>query len=88
MGTKSSRFDILFVRRTRSRGREYIEVVIKFGSEKPFSEMSYAHVFRPGQLIYSAGAGTDVKTLQAIAGHADIQMTMNRYVHKHNFLSV
>jgi len=41
-----------------------------------------AHVFRHSYLTYAAGTGTDVKTLQAIAGHADIQMTMNRYVHK------
>ena len=41
-----------------------------------------AHVFRHSYLTYVAGTGTDVKTLQAIAGHADIQMTMNRYVHK------
>ena len=40
------------------------------------------HVFRHSYLTYAAGTGTDGKTLQAIAGHADIQMTMNRYVHK------
>ena len=41
-----------------------------------------ACVFRHSYLTYAAGRGTDVKNLQAIAGHADIQMTMNRYVHK------
>ena len=35
-------------------------------------------------LTYAAGLGTDLKTLQSIAGHADIQTTMNRYVHKQN----
>ena len=43
---------------------------------------AHAHVFRHSYLTYAAGTGTDVKTLQAIAGHADIQMTMNKYVHK------
>lgn len=40
------------------------------------------HVFRHTYLTIMAGLGTDVKTLQAIAGHGDIQITMNRYVHK------
>lgn len=40
-----------------------------------------AHVFRHSYLTLAAGVGTDVKTLQTIAGHADIQVTMNRYVH-------
>lgn len=40
-----------------------------------------AHIFRHTYLTLIAGTGTDVKTLQAIAGHGDIQVTMNRYVH-------
>lgn len=40
-----------------------------------------AHIFRHSYLTLAAGVGTDVKTLQTIAGHADIQITMNRYVH-------
>ena len=30
----------------------------------------------------AAGTGIDPKTLQSIMGHADIQMTMNRYAHR------
>ena len=41
-----------------------------------------AHIFRHSYLTYVASLGTDLKTLQSIAGHADIQTTMNRYVHK------
>ena len=41
-----------------------------------------AHIFRHSYLTYAASLGTDLKTLQSIAGHADIQTTMNRYVHK------
>ena len=40
------------------------------------------HTFRHTYLTILAGLNIDVKTLQAIAGHADIQITMNRYVHK------
>ena len=40
-----------------------------------------AHVFRHSYLTYMAGEATDLKTLQSIAGHATIDMTMNRYVH-------
>lgn len=40
-----------------------------------------AHVFRHSYLTMLAGTGVDVKTLQTIGGHADIQTTMNRYVH-------
>ena len=40
-----------------------------------------AHIFRHSYLTYAASLGTDLKTLQSIAGHADIQTTMNRYVH-------
>lgn len=41
-----------------------------------------AHLFRHSYLTYAASLGTDLKTLRSIAGHADIQTTMNRYVHK------
>jgi integrase len=41
-----------------------------------------AHIFRHSYLTYIAGTGIDIKTLQAIAGHADVKLTMNRYVHK------
>ena len=40
------------------------------------------HVFRHTYLTIAASSGLDIKTLQAIAGHADIQMTMNCSVHK------
>lgn len=40
-----------------------------------------AHVFRHSYLTYAAGESSDIKSLQQIAGHADIRMTMNRYVH-------
>lgn len=38
--------------------------------------------FRWRYCLSAAGMGTDLKTLQSIAGHADIQTTINRYVHK------
>ena len=40
------------------------------------------HVFRHSFLTYAQTVVTDIKTLQAIAGHADIKTTMNRYVHQ------
>lgn len=40
------------------------------------------HVFRHSFLTYAQTVVTDIKTLQAITGHADIQTTMNRYVHQ------
>jgi integrase len=40
------------------------------------------HVFRHTYITMAASSGIDVKTLQAIAGHADIKMTMDRYAHK------
>ncbi len=40
------------------------------------------HVFMHGCLNYAANLRTDMKPLQSIAVHADIQTTMNRYVHK------
>ena len=40
------------------------------------------HIFRHTYLTILAGLNVDVKTLQSIAGHSDIQITMNRYVHK------
>lgn len=42
------------------------------------------HVFRHSFLTYVQTVVTDIKTLQAIAGHADIQTTMNQYVHQQN----
>ena len=39
-------------------------------------------VFRHSHFAHIAVKGTNVKIFQAIAGHADIQMIMNRYVHK------
>ena len=39
------------------------------------------HVLRHSYLTYLAGMGTDTKTLQTIAGHSTIGMTMNHYVH-------
>ena len=40
-----------------------------------------AHVFRHSYLTYAAGETTDLKTLQTLAGHSTIQMTMDHYVH-------
>ena len=41
-----------------------------------------AHVFRHSYLTVLGTLNTNIKTIQAIAGHSDIQTTMNRYVHK------
>ena len=41
-----------------------------------------AHTFRHTYLTILARTGIDVKTPQAIAGHSDIQITMNKYVHR------
>lgn len=41
-----------------------------------------AHVFRHSYLTFLGTLNTNVKTIQAIAGHSDIQTTMNRYVHR------
>lgn len=40
------------------------------------------HVLRHTYLTYMATMNTDMKTLQAVAGHGDIQTTMNIYVHE------
>lgn len=40
------------------------------------------HVFRHTYITMAASSGIDVKTLQSIAGHADIKMTMDRCAHK------
>lgn len=40
-----------------------------------------AHIFRHSFLTLLSNAGIEPKTIQAIGGHADIQTTMNRYVH-------
>ena len=67
------------------------------GQDKPITETTYkrtwerigkkidlhgatAHVFRH-TYITMAAAHVDIKTLQSIAGHADISTTMNRYAH-------
>lgn len=42
------------------------------------------HILRHTYLTIMGGTDTDVKTIQAIAGHADIKTTMDRYVHKQN----
>ena len=39
------------------------------------------HRMRHIYITLAASSGVDVKTLQEIAGHADIKMTMERYVH-------
>lgn len=39
------------------------------------------HVFRHTYASMLASNGTDIKTIQAIIGHSDIQTTMDRYVH-------
>ena len=41
-----------------------------------------AHVFRHSYLTFLGTLNTNVKTIRAIAGHSDIQTTMNRYVHR------
>lgn len=40
-----------------------------------------SHVFRHSYLTYAAGKTTNLKTLQALAGHSTIQMAMDHYVH-------
>lgn len=40
------------------------------------------HTFRHTYITLAASSGIDVKTLQSIAGHSDIKMTMERYAHK------
>lgn len=40
------------------------------------------HVFRHSYLTIASNAGIDPKTIQALAGHADITTTMNIYVHQ------
>lgn len=42
------------------------------------------HILRHTFLTLLAGEGVDPKTIQAIAGHGDISITMNRYVHAQN----
>ena len=39
------------------------------------------HRMRHTYITLAACSGVDVKTLQEIAGHADIKMTMERYAH-------
>ena len=39
------------------------------------------HILRHTYLTLLATTGINIKTIQAIAGHSDIQITMNRYVH-------
>ena len=39
------------------------------------------HVFRHTYITLAASSGVDVKTLQSIAGHSDIKMTLERYAH-------
>jgi len=39
------------------------------------------HILRHTYITLAASTGIDVKTLQSIAGHADISTTMNRYAH-------
>lgn len=39
------------------------------------------HIFRHTYITMAASSGIDVKTLQEIAGHSDIKMTMERYAH-------
>lgn len=43
-----------------------------------------AHIFRHSYLTLLDQAGVGSKTLQLIAGHGDIKITMNRYVHGRN----
>ena len=40
-----------------------------------------AHGFRHRYLTYAAGESSDHQSIQSIAGHSDIRMTLNRYVH-------
>lgn len=41
-----------------------------------------AHIFRHSYLTFLGSINTNIKTIQAIAGHSDIQTTLNLYVHK------
>ena len=58
--------------------------LMKYARENDFSASQIIrHLIRNHTyLTIAASSGLDIKTLQAIAGHADIQMTMNCYVHK------
>ena len=40
------------------------------------------HVFRHTYITLAASSGMDVNTLQSIAGHSDIKMTLDRYAHE------
>ena len=39
------------------------------------------HVFRHTFITLAASSGMDIKTLQGIAGHSDVRMTIERYAH-------
>ena len=39
------------------------------------------HIFRHTYITLAASSGLDVKTLQSIAGHSDIKMTLEKYAH-------
>ena len=40
------------------------------------------HGFRHSDLSLLSAAGVEPKTIRSIAGHSDIKLTMERYVHK------
>ena len=40
------------------------------------------HIFRHTYITLAASSGIDIKTLQEIAGHSDIRMTMEKYADK------
>ena len=48
----------------------------------PISCSTFYGTFRHTYITLAASSGIDVKTLQSIAGHSDIKMTMDRYAHK------
>ncbi len=41
-----------------------------------------AHTLRHTFITFAESSGVDVKTLQSIAGHADVETTLNRYTHQ------
>ncbi len=60
-----------------SRAWERISKAIPVISREAYSPHQFRHAF----LTSASAAGLDPKTLQTIAGHSDIRITMNRYVH-------
>lgn len=57
------------------------KTIMKHINERVNLHGATPHVLRHSYLTLLSANGVDMKTLQAVAGHADIQTTMNVYVH-------